>query len=62
MNTILKFSVNLEELVGRKWQMAPNRMFQQLTDKTKKKQEIFKNFQATTVTNRFNIILLSLPH
>ena len=34
----------LEELVGRKWQMAPNRMFQQLTDKTKKKQEIFKNF------------------
>ena len=26
------------------------------------KQEIFKNFQATTVTNRFNIILLSLPH
>ena len=27
-----------------------------------KKQEIFKNFQATTVTNRFNIILLSLPH
>ena len=37
MNTILKFSVELEELVGRKWQMAPNRMFQQLTDKTKKK-------------------------
>ena len=27
-----------------------------------KKQEIFKQFQATTVTNRFNIILLSLPH
>ena len=26
------------------------------------KQEIFKSFQATTVTNRFNIILLSLPH
>ena len=25
-------------------------------------QEIFKNFQATTATNRFNIILLSLPH
>ena len=62
MNTILKFSVELEELVGRKWQMAPNRMFQQLTDKTKKNQEIFKNFQATTVTNRFNIILLCLPH
>ena len=37
MNTILKFSVELEELVGRKWQMAPNRMFQQLTDKKKKK-------------------------
>ena len=62
MNTILKFFEELEELVGRKWQMAPNRMFQQLTDKTKKTQEIFQNFQATTVTNRFNIILLSLPH
>ena len=37
MNAILKFSVELEELVGRKWQMAPNRMFQQLTNKTKKK-------------------------
>ena len=39
MKTILKFSVELEELVGRKWQMAPNRMFQQLTDKTKKKKK-----------------------
>ena len=37
MNTIFKFSLELEELVGRKWQMAPNRMFLQLTDKTKKK-------------------------
>ena len=37
MKTIIKFSVELEELVGRKWQMAPNRMFQQLTDKTTKK-------------------------
>ena len=54
---ILKFSVELKELVGRKWQMAPNRMFQQLTDKTKKNQEIFKNFQATTVKNRFNLPL-----
>ena len=54
---ILKFSVELEELVGRKWQMAPNRMFQQLTDKTKKKQEICKNLQATTVMNRFNLPL-----
>ena len=62
MKTILKFSVELEELVDRKWKMARNRMFQQLTDKTKKKQEIFKKFQATTVVNRFNIILLSLPH
>ena len=50
----LKFSRKLAELVGRKLEMAPNRMFQQLTDKTKKKQEIFKNFQATTVTNRCN--------
>ena len=36
---ILKFSEELEELVGRKWQMAPNRMFQQLTDKTKKRKK-----------------------
>ena len=41
MKTIFKFSVELEELVGRKWQMAPNRMFQQLTDKTKKKHRPF---------------------
>ena len=40
----LKFSRKLAELVGRKLEMAPNRMFQQLTDKTKKNQEIFKNF------------------
>ena len=40
----LKFSPKLAELVGRKLEMAPNRMFQQLTDKTKKKQEIFQNF------------------
>ena len=44
MNTIFKFSVELEELVGRKWQMAPNRMFEQLTDKTKKKKKP-RNFQ-----------------
>ena len=52
----LKFSRELTEIVLRTLEMAPNRMFQQLTDKTKnkKKQEIFKNFQATTVTNRFN--------
>ena len=53
----LKFSRKLAELVGRKLGMGPNRMFQQLTDKTKKKKEIFKNFQATTVTNRFNLPL-----
>ena len=28
---LLKFSPELAELVGRKWQMARNRMFQQLT-------------------------------
>ena len=39
MNTILKFSVGLEELVGQKWQMAPNRTFQQLTNKAKKKKK-----------------------
>ena len=42
---ILKFSVELEELVGRKWQMAPNRMFQQLTDKTKKNKKFSKIFK-----------------
>ena len=35
----LKFSRKLAELVGRKLEMAPNRMFQQLTDKTKKKKK-----------------------
>ena len=35
----LKFSRKLAELVGRKSEMAPNRMFQQLTDKTHKKKE-----------------------
>ena len=45
MNTILKFSVEREELVGRKWQMAPNRMFQQLTDKTKKNKKFSKIFK-----------------
>ena len=33
----LIFSPELAELVGRKLDMAPNRMFQQLTEKTKKK-------------------------
>ena len=33
----LKFSHKLEELVDGKLEMAPNQMFQQLTDKTKKK-------------------------
>ena len=33
------------------------------TDRQNEKEhEIFKNFQAKTVTNRFNIILLSLLH
>ena len=37
----LKFSWELAELVGRKLEMAPNRMFQQLTDKTNKKHLVF---------------------
>ena len=37
----LKFSWELAELVGRKLEMAPNRMFQQLTEKTKKKHLVF---------------------
>ena len=45
MNTILKFSVELEELVDRKWKMARNRMFQQLTDKTKKNKKFSKIFK-----------------
>ena len=53
----LRFSRKLAELVGQKLEMPPNRMFEQLTDKTKKRQEIFKNFRATTVTNHFNLPL-----
>ena len=41
MNTFLKFSRELAELVGRKLEMARNRMLQQLTDKTKKKTRVF---------------------
>ena len=63
MNTILKFSVDLEELCGP--EVADGaKPDVPTTDRQneKKKQEIFNNFQATTVTNRFNVILLSLPH
>ena len=52
MNTILKFSVDLEELVGRKWQMAPNRMFQQLTEKTKKKKKNAVHFMKRSTRMR----------
>ena len=41
----LKFSRKLAELVGRKLEMAPNRMFQQLTDKTKKNKKFSKIFK-----------------
>ena len=63
VNTVSQIFPRTAELVDRKLEMAPNRMFQQMTDKTKKKkkQEIFKNFQATTVTNRFNLPP-PLPH
>ena len=37
----LKFSRELAELVGLKLEMAPNRMFPQLTDKTKKKHTLY---------------------
>ena len=56
MNTILKFSVELEELVGRKWQMAPNRMFQQLTDKTKKKKKHRPFYEAVDAHARRRFI------
>ena len=42
----LKFSRKLAELVGQKLEMAPNRMFQQLTDKTKKKTRNFQKFSS----------------
>ena len=55
MNTILKFSVELE-LVGRKWQMAPNRMFQQLTDKTEKKKKHRPFYEAVDAHARRRLI------
>ena len=58
MNTILKFSVELEELVGWKWQMAPNRMFQQLTDKTKKKKKHRPFYEAVDAHARRRLIIL----
>ena len=42
----LKFSRKLAELEGRKLVMAPNRMFQQLTDKTKTKTRNFQKFSS----------------
>ena len=59
MNTILKFSVELEELVGRKWQMVPNRMFQQLTDKTKKKKKHRPFYEAVDAHACRRLIILS---
>ena len=44
----LKFSRKLAELVGRKLEMAPNRMFQQLTDKTKKKKNTVHFMKRST--------------
>ena len=43
LTPFLKLSRKLAELVDRKLEMAPNRMFQQLTDKTKTKKT--RNFQ-----------------
>ena len=61
MNTILKFSVELEELVGRKWQIAPNRMFQQLTDKTKKKKKHRPFYEAVDAHARRRLIITRSP-
>ena len=61
MKTILKFSVELQELVGRKWQMAPNRMFQQLTDKTKKKKKHRPFYEAVDAHARRRLKRLILP-
>ena len=41
-----KFSRKLLESVGRKLEITPNRMFQQLTDKTKKKTRNFQKFSS----------------
>ena len=60
MNTILKLSVELEELVGRKWQMAPNRMFQQLTDKTKKKKKHRPFYEAVDAHARRRLIKVGM--
>ena len=42
----VKFSPKLAELVGRKLEMAPNRMFQQLTHKKKKKHVFYEAVDA----------------
>ena len=39
VNTVSQIFRELTEIVPRKLEMAPNGMFQQLTDKTKKKQD-----------------------
>ena len=41
----VKFSQKLAELVGRKLELAPNRIFQQLTYKTKKNKKFSKIFK-----------------
>ena len=61
MNTILKFSLELEELVGRKWQMAPNQMFQQLTIKTKKKKKHHPFYEAVDAHARRHLINVGNP-
>ena len=48
----LKFSPELAELVGRKLDVAPNRMFQQLTEKTKKTKQSKVYFMKRTTCMR----------
>ena len=62
MNTIRKFSVELKKINGPEVADGAKPDVPTTDRQNEKKQEIFKNFQSTTVTNRFNIILLSLPH
>ena len=45
MNTVSQIFPEMAELVGRKLEMVPNWMFQQMTDKTKKKKQKTRDFQ-----------------
>ena len=62
MTRFLKFSRKLAELVGRKLEMAPNRMFQQLTEKTKKKKKHRVFYEAVDAHARRRLMITLQIH